>query len=472
VSFLRDYLDYATGNEAPELFHVWSGFTALSAAISRKVWLPFGKRALFPNIYTLLVGDAGNGKSVAMYFCKLLLSNLGDVPISGSIETPPGLWRYMGGNPKADPPIQSPVAFLAAWPDGQIRECHPMTILANEFVDFISIDDSGWIHALNNIYDEDVYRYRTKNQGEDILIGPYIVLLGGLTSDVAHDLQKARIISTGLARRTIFQYGERRWDDPHPILDETAMQKESFKMCLDYLTKLRKLHGPFSWDEDTKDWWRQWYIEHNSTVLQQPLQTRSWFASKPDQVLKIGMLTSLSEGTTLKLEIGHLQTAVYYFTELEKDLYRVFGGIGRNELAGVAVKIHEFVQAQPAPTPTRVVKFNFFSMCKPPAEFEECVKYLVESGRLKQADFTVGPVTEPVLATPEAMVKFAADVKTVQPAAVVQLLERQGFGREAGPLAGRPQPQNDSPLPANPTAAQPVGEIVIEQLPKVEKKEG
>jgi hypothetical protein len=64
-----------------------------------------------------------------------------------------------------------------------------MTIIANEFVNFISVDDKGWINALNDIYDEDIYKYRTKNMGEDILVGPYTVLLGALTNEVATDMQ-------------------------------------------------------------------------------------------------------------------------------------------------------------------------------------------------------------------------------------------------------------------------------------------
>ncbi len=243
MSFLRDYLEYSTGNEAPEMFHVWGGYVALSAAISRRVWLPFEDTAIFPNIYVMFVGPAGNGKTWAMRKVKRVLAELSDVPISGSVETPPGLWRFMNGNPKADPPVDSPVAFPARWPDGQVREVHPMTIIANEFINFISVDDKGWINALNDIYDEDLYRYRTKNMGEDILLGPYIVLLGALTNEVASDLQKTRIISTGLARRTLFQYGERRWNDPHskPHFDER--QRAARDRCVAYLKLLQKTGG-------------------------------------------------------------------------------------------------------------------------------------------------------------------------------------------------------------------------------------
>jgi hypothetical protein len=91
MSFLRDYMEYSTGNEAPELFHAWGAYTCLSAAISRRVWLPFEDTAIYPNLYVMFVGPAGNGKTWAMRKAKRILAELGNIPISGSVETPPGL---------------------------------------------------------------------------------------------------------------------------------------------------------------------------------------------------------------------------------------------------------------------------------------------------------------------------------------------------------------------------------------------
>jgi len=411
VSFLRDYLDYSTGNEAPEMFHVWGAYVSLSAAISRRVWLPFEDTAIFPNVYVMFVGPAGNGKTWAMRKVKRVLAELSDVPISGSVETPPGLWRFMNGNPKNDPPIESPVAFPARWPDGQVRDVHPMTIIANEFINFISIDDKGWINALNDIYDEDIYRYRTKNMGEDILIGPYIVLLGALTNEVASDLQKARIISTGLARRTLFQYGERRWDDPHPKPTFDKSQREARDRCVTHLRRLQKVGGSFYWSREVDEWWREWYCAYLGEVPRQAPAVQSWYASKSIQVLKLAMLTCLSEDIKLRLEVSHFECALAYLAEMECDLFRIFGGVGRNELAAVAVKIGEYIEARDIPVSKRDLKINFFNMCRPPNEFDDCLRYLEESGRVQSATMMLGNYVDTIYATPPVMSKFGDDAQ-------------------------------------------------------------
>jgi hypothetical protein len=403
-------MEYSTGNEAPELFHAWGAYTCLSAAVSRRVWLPFEDTAIYSNLYVMFVGPAGNGKTWAMRKAKRILAELGNIPISGSVETPPGLWRYMNGNPRSDPPIESPVAFVARWPDGAMREVHPMTIIANEFINFISVDDKGWINALNDIYDEDIYKYRTKNMGEDILIGPYIVLLGALTNEVASDMQKSHIISTGLARRTLFQYGERRWFDPHPKPKFDESQRAARDRCIAYLKKLQKVGGAFYWSKEVDKWWDTWYRAYLVEVPKQPPAVQSWYASKSIQVLKLAMLTALSEDFKLRLEIPHFECALAYLEQLEHDLFRIFGGVGRNELAAVAIKIDEYVKARQIPVAKRDLKTNFFTMCKPPNEFDDCLRYLVDSGKLKEATMHAGTYMDTIYATPEVMQAFADDV--------------------------------------------------------------
>jgi hypothetical protein len=288
-----------------------------------------------------------------------------------------------------------------------------MTIIANEFVNYISLDERGWINALNDIYDEDVYHYRTKNAGEDTLVGPYIVLLGALTTEVSSDLQKARIISTGLARRTIFQYGERQWDNPHPKPEFSVLQKEARFRCVEYLRKLQTpaVAGAFNWPPEVDEWWRAWYVPHLAAVPSRHPSIKSWYASKSTQVLKLAMLTSLSEDTSLTLQVKHFETGLRYLEVLEEDLPKIFGGVGRNELAGVAMKMLEYVQHIPEPIPMGKFRSQFFNQCKPPHDFDQCVQHLCDSDLLARKVLQVGTRMEDLIGTVDSMAAFAQKVE-------------------------------------------------------------
>lgn len=418
------------------MFHVWGGFVCISVAVSRKVWLPFGDRVIYPNIYVMYVGEAGNGKSEALYRPKQILGQLENVHISRSVETPEGLTRFMAGDRAKDPPIPSPVRQLVTAPDGQIREIHPMTIIANEFINFINKNQEGWTAFLNDIYDEDRYEYRTKNQGEDNLIGPYIVLLGALTTEVSADLQKARIISTGFARRTIFQYGERRWEAPHAIPEDDPTIKAAKASCIAHCRRIQQASGAFFWSNETQAWWTDWYNDHTRLVPLRPTTIRSWFASKPHQVLKLSMLNSLAESNELVINVGHIQSALAYLDVMERDLHKVFGGVGRNELAAVVMKMEEAVARMHLPCSLSAFRSSFFHSLRAPNDWEACYKQLLDTNVIKHKVVTgLNPDLE-VIGPPAVMQAFevALSAALAQPAAATLLASQLAEAAGLGPL--------------------------------------
>lgn len=435
-TFIEDYLNYSMHNEAPLMFHVWGGFVCISAAVSRKVWLPFGDRVIYPNIYVMYVGEAGNGKSEALYRPKAILTKLDNIHISRSVETPEGLTRFMAGDKQKDPPLPSVVRQVVTWPDGELREIHPMTIIANEFINFINKNQEGWTAFLNDIYDEDRYEYRTKNQGEDNLIGPYIVLLGALTTEVSADLQKARIISTGFARRTIFQYGERRWEHPHAIPEDDPQIKSAKAACVAHAKRIQSAKGAFFWSQETQAWWTRWYDIHTRLVPSRPGTVRSWYASKPHQVLKLAMLLSLSEDNELVINTNHLQGALDYLEVMEADLHKVFGGVGRNELAAVVLKMEDSLKQFRVPITVAEFRSSFFNSLRAPNDWDACFKQLQDIGTAVVKQMAEFSPTIELLATPPVMQAFsqAYALAQVQPAVAAQLLSQMAAVRGIDPL--------------------------------------
>lgn len=365
------------------MFNVWSGYSCLSASIMRKCWLPWGGHAIYPNIYVMLVGDAGNGKTWAMDKARRLMVLVPDLTeqISASVETPQAWIKAMVGAPDEKPPRPAFGKFPAKWYDGVVRDSHCAIIMANEFINYISLMPPEWINVLNDIYDRDYYPYRTLNQGTINVTGPYVTMLAALTTEISNDLQKTKIISTGLARRTLFQYGERRWNNPCPEPTFTDEQMAAKLRCIEYLKGLKSVAGEFSWGVGTKEWWREWYVPHLAAVPQKSPTTKSWYASKNVQLLKLTMLTALSEGGPLEITVPHFEVALEQLSNLELDLDKIFGGVGRNELGSVAQKMCEFVHALPVPVSMRQMRQNFFTSCRPPHDFDFCINHLIDSGQ-------------------------------------------------------------------------------------------
>ena len=388
MSFLRSYLSYATLNEAPDMWHVWGGYTALATAVGRRVWLPYGSDNIYPNLYVLYVGNAGAGKSYAMRHAVWLMEKvINPGMLSYDVETPEGLLQHMAGlNPK----VGSECMVKMKWPDGVERETHQLTIVANEFVDFIRTNPEGWTGFLNNVYDKDPYKYRTKNQGTSLLVGPYVSLLGAIPTDVSKDLQRQQLINTGFARRCIMQYGVRKYDNPYPFPVWEQPQIVARDFCVSWLKRVRTLNGPMVPTPAARKWWIDWYTDHSVTLRKRATPyTESWLSSKPTQVTKIAMLSALSERCELTLIPQDYEIAIAYLNQMETGLYMIFGGVGRNELAAVSIKILEYLKQQKAPVPVPTLERQFFSSLTPGKGFQELsemLRYLEQTDQVYKFD--------------------------------------------------------------------------------------
>src|SRR3974377_55752 len=64
---------------SPPIFRLWCGIATVAGALERRVWVVSAGKRVFPNLYTLLVGHPGTGKTQAIehvsylwYSCRAL----------------------------------------------------------------------------------------------------------------------------------------------------------------------------------------------------------------------------------------------------------------------------------------------------------------------------------------------------------------------------------------------------------------
>jgi hypothetical protein len=405
---VRDYIELVEGTEVPSMFNVWGGYVVVSACISRRVWYMHGSKPIYPNIYTMLVGDAGNGKSMAINDVRSLLLDIDNIPIANCMETPEGLIRRLAGEQKGDDFVEYRYAIKTVGPSGNECTVSPVTILASEFINFVGKSQDSWINILNDVYDtERQFDYNTKNQGHDIIEGPCFVLFGGLATEISFDMQKNHIIQSGFARRTIFQYGERRFDNPCPFPpggEEKRLLRESI---IQRCRALQQLQGTLVMPQETREFYGEWYNDHSIRLCKSAApHIRSWYNSKSVQVLKIAMLTSLAESHDLVILPSHIESALNLFEVMEKDLYGIFGGAGRNELANVAVKMLMYLNSQSYAVALRTLENHFFQDCKLPADFNTCLHHLISKGEVVTHDVSVNGAAVKYVGRPEVMIAF------------------------------------------------------------------
>lgn len=264
-SYLENYLTYCGKNETPEMFNVWSGLTVLGAAVNRRFYLRCGKLAIYPNLYTILTGQSGNGKSLALSNAQHLASQLMEyVNLTCQVETPQSFCRWLAE--------QAP-SYEHHWPNGIQNRVRAAFIIGREFENYIAFDIENWNSTLTSIYECDRFHYRSKEQGEQVIEAPCVSVLGSAQS-------VARVLPT-LQRRCIIQPGTRQWSNPTPFPDDSPEQKEALEQCIQYIKELIKAPGEVGWTDAAKEF----YSEDYKTTRQ---------PNESHLLLKVGLILTLS----------------------------------------------------------------------------------------------------------------------------------------------------------------------------------
>jgi hypothetical protein len=339
MSFLRNYMDFTSGSEVPDNYHFWSGIFALSAIVNRQVSLSMGQYTLYPNLYVVLLGPPGNGKSLAMDTAQNLVEDIGGINFSGDAQTKESLVRYLRD-----------VCAKSIDVAGKPQVITPIAMFATELSHLLGPNSGHMIDFLTTIYTKDKqYVTRTKNKGDDIIERPFVGLIACTTQDWITTYLKSDIIGGGFTRRVIFvnePVGESVDDKSkrRPFLTVSPEQVKARNNVLTYANVLKSATGVFTWHPDAKATYEHWYLTRD--IPKDP-DVQGYFKTKPNQVLKVAMLISLSESPDLVLRKDHFELSMALFEKTETTLTRVFQGIGRNELNAIANKAYEYILTSP-----------------------------------------------------------------------------------------------------------------------------
>ena len=388
MNFLTEYLNFNSGNEVNEHYHIWSALSAMSAMISRKVWIDQGYFKVYPLLYVVLLGPPGNGKTTAMGIAKKLVRSVGDIPFSAECQSKENLVKlFMTYERQVTTPGGG----------GTPHVYTPMAVFVTELSQFIGIDPVKMIDFLVTVYDADVYDMSTQKHGLQFINGPFLSMLACTTSDWVTNYLKSDIITGGFSRRAVFVL--ETWESnkrvPRPIV--TPEMNASFAACIQRGNELKQLCGPMSWDPEAAKWYDDWYMKR---VLTSDTNVAPFDKTKPTLVIKIAMLLSLAKGNSLVLTLEDLQVALAMLDKIQVQLPSVFSSIGRNELSAVSARCEQILRSAGTPLPMKEVQAKLWAYANT-AEQYQVFNYMVGVGTLYQLSISGPTGPRQWLALPE-----------------------------------------------------------------------
>lgn len=352
------------------LLRRWAAIATLSAALERRVWIETGSGVLFPNLYVLLVGKAGIGKSVAINKALQIVRE-----VSGFHLSP----NAMSGAALIDVLAEEGERSRVSHNSHEIY--HTMFVAVGELSTLINTDDRALVAALTDLYDCTPFKEakRGNNLRHDIP-KPHLALLCGTTPvNLLSSLPK-EIWKQGLMSRVILIHTKDSTKENR--LNGFAIRSTD-DLTHDLTLINQEVYGPITWTDKYDQLQHEWYSKGMPPGVTHP-QLEGYAERRHAHLLKLSMIACVDEGGPLVMKENHFILAKKWLIEAEITMPNVFGE-GTTTLDAQALdEIEDFIRRQAAPVPYHKL-LEKATRHLPLHSVRRAIDVLFESGRLKKS---------------------------------------------------------------------------------------
>lgn len=333
-NWLDGYMLYTENSEPPLLFRLWTGIMVIASALQRKVYIRWDDK-IYPNFYTVLVAQSSLvRKGTAMRPGYALLSQLG-VKLSAEAVTREALIQELGSSTTS---VIDPVT-------GLVTLHSSLTVFSPELTVFLGYRNADLIANLCNWYDcPERWHYKTKNSGSNNVTGVWFNLFGATTPDLLRATLPQDAVGSGLTARIMFVYET----EPGKIVVfpfSSHSEQSLFEELSVDLEQISMLQGEFRFTPDWMDKYAVFYEELRRDPPFKHPNLMAYNGRRQYQLLKLCMVVSASRSNDLIITGEDFDTAHDLLTRTEKNMPKLFSGVGKSPTAETMSKVMTAIAA-------------------------------------------------------------------------------------------------------------------------------
>jgi len=371
VNWLKTLAQYVEDTESPRHFWLWSGIFCITAALQRKVWLPFGLETIYPNLYIMFVAEPGwCRKGAPLAFSKKILSDI-EIPVGIDSPTKRHLTQRLAELSKNQHFIHKTVTKSQA----------PLALISKELSSFLAVDPKAMVEVLTDLYDShDVWDYGTSGAGEDFIrnlcIGCFFATTPGW---IAKNLPEEAIGGGFTSRYVLVSATERYKELSWPPVPS----KELYRDLKIDLAKISRIVGEVSWSKEAYLFYDAWY----KTILdwaQKVGDDRLFpsFSRVHVMAIKTAIALHVAENNSLIIEERDIQAAVKLLTSVFNNASIAFSSHGRSRTAVETDRLKTQLKVLKTVTFRKLLRMNYRNTNK--LELSEILENLETMGHIKR----------------------------------------------------------------------------------------
>ncbi len=344
-------LDFTSEYESPSSFWKWSSYATIAATLRDRVYLKHRIGDVYPNVYVLLIADAGLRKGPPVSLANEFLTRVKTTKV------------IKGRNS-----IQYVQERLAM--DGMERGSNGLAIkggsgilLAPELGAFF-VNDPSLSEIMSGMYDfEKEYPIGLKsNNGSQSIKNLCLSMLGASNETFLREVYTMKAVYGGLLRRTFMVESDE--DRPGKSLFQLSkLPEKDFTELTDSLKEIQKLSGPIQQTDEAECFYDKWYQALYETFKRKKDRT-GFMQSSGTLVLKLAIIIAAGQ-YTIEITKDHIEQAIEEIIKLKPVYEKYAMSSGKANYAQIGgVILDDFWNAPGHRLTKKSILFNHWSDIK------------------------------------------------------------------------------------------------------------
>jgi hypothetical protein len=314
ADLVDQFMAYTEGMQSCLLYRKWCAITMVAGAMERRIKAISGRDTNYANLYVMLVGPPGSGKSVINVVRDLWDMTHGELGSERAF--------YCGANDSTRAALFDALNNASQIHTATQFKYHCLLLPIEEFSNSFSKFEADILAFLTTIYDAPPHfkEWRRKT-GETRIDYPLITALFGYQPALLAKILMKDAQDQGFLRRSILVWNETA-DRISPFNSSSINMALQTDIC-ERLSEISMIYGEMNWSQEAKDYLTKWHLAGGPP---RPLHEdlKNYNTSRSQFVMKLSMIASMSESSSMSIQLSHVERALQWLLEVEDVMPNAF----------------------------------------------------------------------------------------------------------------------------------------------------